>query len=78
MKTKENNFKELTEAKQRGAEIIIEDAGFFARNTLVANNSDYLIAFTFGRGSIPSSRGTLDTWKKFNGVKKIHITLLNK
>jgi hypothetical protein len=41
-----------------------------ARNKKVAINSELLIAFTFGRGDIPGSSGTLNTWNQCKGQKR--------
>lgn len=48
--------------------------GFLARNTLIAENCDYLIAFTFS-ADVPIEGGTFDTWKKTPHSNKINIDL---
>lgn len=66
---------ELHEAVQK-AKISIED-GFHARNSVVAEKADLLLAFTFGDkdASSPSSSGTLGTWKKSKASVKIHKSI---
>lgn len=49
--------------------------GFLPRNTLVARNCDYLIAFTFSKTDTPENGGTLDTWSKTKHQNKIHFSL---
>ena len=53
--------------------------GFKNRNTKVAEDSDILIAATFGDGKNLKPGGTLDTWNKFTNLKptnkKFHIDL---
>lgn len=50
--------------------------GFHNRNTLVANQCDYLIAFTFnGTNSVPKEGGTKDTWDKCPHSNKMHLSL---
>ena len=49
--------------------------GFFSRNSLIAKESDHLIAFTFYDKDAPIGGGTYDTWKKTKHDNKIHISL---
>ena len=57
-----------------GAKFRVHD-GFKLRNTAVARDSQYLIAFTWNDDKIPKkSSGTYDTWQKHSG-KKIHIPI---
>ncbi len=48
--------------------------GFLARDTLIAENCDYLIVFTFS-ADIPKEGGTFDTWKKTPHSNKVNIDL---
>jgi hypothetical protein len=63
---------------KRGAKVTVSN-GFFARNSLVAQDSDYLIALTFGNGPKLKDGGTADTMKKFIKLKgnenSFHINL---
>jgi hypothetical protein len=58
--------------------------GFHARNSKIAQTSDYLVALSWSESGQPSSGGTLDTWKKWSKIhgdhnsKKIHICLCEK
>lgn len=48
---------------------------FFARNTDIAKQSDFLLAFTWGESDAqPADGGTLDTWNKCRGIKS-HVPL---
>lgn len=53
---------------------IIIGNGFHARNEMLANSIDELLAFTTSETEEPLDGGTLHTWKQFTGKKK-HITL---
>jgi hypothetical protein len=53
---------------------IIIKKGFFQRNTLISQNNDHLIAFTFDKIA-PSNGGTHDTWSKTKHNNKIHFSL---
>ena len=66
----------IQRAIDRGATLITVDGGFFARNKLVAESSEYLIAYTFNHGSIPKDGGTKHTWDLCKS-KKIHVNLFN-
>lgn len=48
--------------------------GFLNRNKLIADNCDYLIAFTSNL-PFPTTGGTNDTWNKCKHAKKVHFTL---
>lgn len=62
--TGENSLLEIQKAIDYGANIIITN-GFMARNTKVANESDVLLAMTFGNKEFVKDGGTSDTVKKF-------------
>ncbi|AYV85759.1 MAG: hypothetical protein Satyrvirus37_4 [Satyrvirus sp.] len=64
---------ELAKAIKRGAQVCIYD-GFLSRNTMIAKNVDYLVAFTF-ENDCPKSGGTYDTWKKVKHNNKINFNL---
>lgn len=49
--------------------------GMFARNALVAAESDGMLAFTFGEGEVPADGGTLDTWNKHMSQYKKHFSI---
>jgi len=57
---------------QLGATLDCDAKGFNNRNSAIAK-ADYLIAFTWAKDK-PEEGGTLDTWKKSNGIK-IHVSL---
>jgi hypothetical protein len=59
-----NSFEDLNRAAIHGADITV-GTDFKSRNTLVANEADILLAFTFGNGSILKDGGTKDTMDKF-------------
>ncbi len=77
-KTGIKSFHEIQTALEIGAEIYVTP-GFKSRNTRVANDSDHLLAFTFGNGGKPKDGGTLDTCDKFalgKGLKNAyHVDL---
>ena len=54
---------------------IVVKKGFLNRNKLIADNCDYLIAFTIDP-HFPTSGGTRDTWNKCKNATKIHLSLL--
>lgn len=55
---------------------VIFKKGFFQRNTLISQNNDCLLAFTFDEIK-PLSGGTFDTWNKTKHQNKIHFSLAN-
>lgn len=68
-------FQQLASAvTSKNCKITIQ-RGFLPRNTLVARNNNYLIAFTFSSTNTPSEGGTLDTWNKTKHENKVHFTL---
>jgi hypothetical protein len=54
---------------------IIVKRGFKQRNTLIACNNDFLIAFTFSSTDQPIDGGTADTWQKTGHNNKFHYSL---
>lgn len=62
------SLKEITQAVSLGAKFFVEK-GFKERNSLVADNVDFLLAFTFGEGEFPKDGGTKDTWDKCSAPK---------
>lgn len=69
-----DSLAEINQAVVNGALVDSSKDGFHARNTEVAK-SEYLIAFTFGIGSVPKDGGTSDTWNKCTSPNKIHLSL---
>lgn len=71
----EDTLKQIQSAVHVGAQYHIYN-GFKERNTAVAQQSEYLVAFTWNNGKTPKEEsGTFDTWKKHRGIKKIHIPI---
>lgn len=68
-----NTLEEIDRAREKGATIIVGN-GFHDRNTNIAAESEYLIAFTWDEG-VPKSGGTYDTWRKAKQAKRIHVNL---
>lgn len=81
---------EIAEAVRRGAILTVNPKGFLARNIEVANDSDGLLAFTFGNGppwkikvyEDVSARaaglkdgGTAHTFDRCRAKEKYHLTL---
>lgn len=67
-----NTFGDLLSAINKGATFTTqpEQAGYrglFERNSLVARDATDMLAYTFGAEDQPDSRGTQDTWGKFDG-----------
>lgn len=60
---KRDSMVEMAQSIQSGAEVVVTE-GFLNRNSLVARDSDILIAATFSPGDKPKPGGTLDTWNK--------------
>ena len=71
-----SSLKQIDAAIAKGATVIVE-AGFDARNTVVAK-ADMLIAFTFGEGATLKRGGTSKTLKKYldnGGRASYHVNL---
>ena len=68
-----SSHQEIQLAVELGAKIEVGN-GFQARNSMIANNADAIIAFTWGK-SFPPEGGTRDTWNKHRGKNKIHVSL---
>jgi hypothetical protein len=64
-------------SKQEGSDVRFDTSGkgFLGRNTKIAQASQWLVAFTWGKESVPISPGTLDTWNKCQNVKRTHVSL---
>jgi len=75
-KTKCSIFNELyLSITDPNIKVVIEK-GFLQRNTMIAKNNDYLIAFTFSTNDLPTNgSGTFDTWHKTKHNNKIHFDL---
>ena len=70
----EDSLKHIQSAVYLGAKYYIHE-GFKERNTAVARDSKYLVAFTWSDGKAPKEEsGTYDTWRKHSG-HKIHIPI---
>lgn len=74
-KTGRDVLSELSEAITNPNVKVVIGKGFFARNTMIAEISDHLLAFTFGEGDTPIDGGTYDTWKKTKHHNKLHLSL---
>lgn len=73
-KIEEDSLRHLLSAKYVGATYKVHK-GFKERNTAVAKDSKYLVAFTWNGGNSPKKgSGTMDTWNKHTG-EKIHISI---
>lgn len=73
-KMKQDTLQDIQSAILMGARYHVHD-GFKARNTAVARDSKYLIAFTWNEGDTPKEEsGTYDTWNKHSG-RKIHVPI---
>lgn len=86
-----DSIAELNEVRRRGATLIVNPAGFFARNAQVASSADALLAFTFGEGPAWKARrfgqgtsadeaglkngGTAHTFSRSRAATKIHVPL---
>lgn len=73
-KMRRNTLSELNDALHHGAKINSSTNTFYERNSLVAKNIDYLLAFSWSKGVEPRWGGTCDTWKKCH-CTKLHIPL---
>ena len=69
-----NSLSQMEIARNEGAEFIIVNRGFFARNALIAKHSDFLLAITFGNGAEVKAGGTSHTVQCYlNRVRKEQI-----
>lgn len=73
-KTGNDVFMELMRAVSKKKTKVTIQRGFLPRNTLIAKNSEHLIAFTFNPDD-PTSGGTFDTWKKTKHNNKTNFDL---
>lgn len=62
-KTKINSLDEISQAIKKGAKVVVTP-GMIPRNKKVAQDSDYMIAFTFGDGEIIADYNTSSTAKE--------------
>jgi hypothetical protein len=69
-----NSLDYMAKVKEKDNTSFIVHAGFLNRNNYIANNCDLIIALSDGINE-PSSPGTLYTWNKAAGKKRIHITI---
>lgn len=64
LKYGKNSLLEISQAIQKGAKVVVTN-GFLNRNTKVANESDVLLALTFGEKEKIKDGGTADTARKY-------------
>ncbi len=65
----------LLGAIKQGAEVIVTE-GFKPRDLKIAEDSELIIAFTWGEGNEPKANsGTAYTWNNSQAAVKIHIPL---
>lgn len=69
-----NSLQDLQTAKELGAVFNSSHRGFHNRNTAVAEACQYMIAFTMDAIE-PKNSGTADTWNKFKGPNKVHVSI---
>jgi len=69
-----NTLRDIVTAKNKGAMLHSSKRTFFDRNTQIAKNCNFLLAFTWGDASPPPG-GTKNTWDKCHATK-LHISLL--
>jgi len=73
-----NSFDDLTKVASRGPKYNIRveiKRGFLQRNTLIAQNCDHLLAFSFAPDSNSIAGGTKNTWDKTKHLNKTHFDL---
>lgn len=70
---------EIQQAIDKGAEVTYEtelsNKAMFIRNEKVANESDSMIAYTYGEDNEPADGGTKDTWNKAKYTDKVHVSI---
>ncbi len=69
-----NTLEDIESARQMGANLVTLD-GFHARNTKIAADAEYMIAFTWSENGEPKKGGTYDTWSKCKSAYKLHVPL---
>jgi hypothetical protein len=72
-----NSLEDISKAIEMGAKVVVTE-GFKERNTKVAEESDIILAMTFGNGAYIKDGGTADTVRKFfakEGVTGFHYDL---
>lgn len=73
-----NTLQDLERVRRRGATLVTTASGFHARNTNVAKQADFMLAFTWHDSETepkPGS-GTADTWNKSGKhCRKRHVSL---
>lgn len=73
-RTKTNSLEEIEFARRRGANFVVHRS-FKHRNTFIAEQARFLVAFTWAQDDAPKrASGAFDTWKK-TSCRKIHIPL---
>jgi len=73
-KTGFSSLKQIDMALTKGAKYTVTKEGFLARNTKVAKEAQYMIAFTTSLTNEPTDGGTKDTWDK-SEEKKHHVSI---
>jgi hypothetical protein len=74
-KTGRKSLSEIHELVASSKNVIKAGTGFHERNSHIAR-SEVIIAFSWGKDGIPSSKGTADTWKKAKAnSRRIHVCL---
>jgi len=58
-----------------GAQLHDTSDGFHARNKLVAQRANYMVAFTWSESAVPKEGGTLHTWNLCKTIYRIHVPL---
>ena len=76
----QGSLNQITELLLRGIPFTTQPvakgyAAMAARNKLVADECDHLMAFTFGRGDGPADGGTKITWDMASHAARIHFSL---
>lgn len=77
----EDTVMQIYDAIDKGAKITSQPiatgyGAMFARNKLVAEDSDSVVAYTFGDGDTPADGGTKNTWDQITG-QRTHVPIQN-